>query len=434
MATNKTRLTLKPRNWVRPYLQRTEDRACLVVHRRGGKSFGCLQDLILKCHTHTRKGLKSSPLRYGYFAPTQAQAKKIAWSYLKTFTHQIPGVIKNESELWIRFQNGAEIGLYSGENYERARGLYFDGVVLDEYADIPPDAWESVIEPCLLDYKGWATFVGTPKGKNAFWRVYQHSLKDPEWFSLCLKASESGLIPSDQLARMKATRESNVFEREFECSFSSDIPGTIYAKEVEDALRLGHVCDFEPDRGPVWTTWDLGSPQNSACIYWQISGMRRTVIDCDISASMTLEERVGHMQAKGYDYGGHLLPHDSAARQPNGLTFAEELRKAGLSNVQTIPRTHDKELRINATKKAFPNIWFRDRQTTHLRDALSQYHYKEATDGTGWITNKISHGWESHPSDAFSMLAEAELHDMLTDQQSHAKRRRRPRINAGTGY
>ena len=102
--------------------------------------------------------------------------------------------------------------------------------------------------------------------------------------------------------------------------------------------------------------------------------------------------------------------------------------------MQTIPRTHDKELRINATKKAFPNIWFRDKPTTHLRDALSQFHYKEATDGTGWITNKISHGWESHPSDAFSMLAEAELHDMLTDQQSHAKRRRRPRINAGTGY
>ena len=128
--------------------------------------------------------MKSAPLRYAYFAPTQAQAKKIAWSYLKTFTHQIPGVIKNESELWIRFQNGSEIGLYSGEAVERCRGLYFDGCIIDEAGDFKSDAWEAVIEPCLIDYKGWATFVGTPKGKNLFWRIYQHSLKDPEWFSL----------------------------------------------------------------------------------------------------------------------------------------------------------------------------------------------------------------------------------------------------------
>lgn len=432
--SEKITIKLNPRPWVKPYLQRTEDRACLVVHRRGGKSFACIQDLIYRAHTHQRKGMESSPLRYGYFSPTLGQAKKIAWNYLKTFTHQIPGVIKNESELWIRFSNGAEIGLYSGENYERCRGLYFDGVIIDEAGDMPPDAWTSVIEPCLLDYKGWATFIGTPKGKNSFWRIYQHSLKDREWFSLCLRASDSGLIDSETLKRMKATRDPSVFEREFECSFSSDIPGTIYAKEVEEALSLGHVCDFEPEKTGVYTTWDLGSPTNTAVIYWQISGMRRMVIDCDISASMTLEERVSHMVAKGYNYSGHLLPHDSAARQPNGLTFAEELRKAGLDNVQTIPRTHDKELRINATKKAFPNIWFRDKPTIHLRDALSQYHYKEATDGSGYITNKISHGWESHPSDAFSMLAEAEMHNMLADKQSIAKKRKTPRVNGGTAY
>ena len=430
----KVTIELKPRDWVKPYLERTQDRACLVVHRRGGKSFGCLQDLIYKAHTHKRKGMDTAPLRYGYMAPTASQAKKIAWNYLKGFTQDIPGVTKNESELWVRFANGAEIGLYSGEAYERIRGLYADGFVLDEYADIPPDAWESVVEPCLLDYKGWATFIGTPKGKNAFWRIYQHSINDPDWFSLRLKASESGLIPQDQLEKLRRTREASVFEREFECSFSSDIPGTIYAREVEDALNAGHICDFEPEKTGVWTTWDIGSPQNTAVIYWQISGMTRKVIDCDISAGMTLEERVSHMIAKGYNYSGHLLPHDSAAKQPNGLTFAEELRKAGLSNVQSIPRTHDKELRINATKKAFPNIWFREKQTIYLRDALSQYHYKQSTDGSGWITSKISHGWESHPADAFSMLAEAELHQMLSREQSSTKTRKKPIVRPGAGY
>ncbi len=427
-------IELIPREWARPYLERTEDRACLVVHRRGGKSFACLQDIIARAHNYTRRGMKSAPLRYGYFAPTQSQAKKIAWNYLKTFTHQIPGVQKNESELWIKFSHGAEIGLYSGENYERARGLYFDGVVLDEYADIPPDAWESVIEPCLIDYQGWATFIGTPKGKNAFWRTYQHSLKDPEWFSLCLKASESGIIESDTLKKLKATRDPKVYAREFECDFSADIPGAIYAGDMEKALSAGRVQEFEPSRAGVWTTWDLGSPENTAVIYWQVEGLQRKVIDTDLGLSLTLEERVAHMNAKGYAFAGHLLPHDSAARQPNGLTFAEEARKAGLDNVQTIPRTSNVQLRINATKKAFPNVWFRESKTQHLRDALSQYHYKEATDGSGWISNAIHHGWESHPSDAFGMLAEADLHGMIAKKQSVEKRLRKPRVLGGAGY
>lgn len=432
--SNPVKLVIKPRKWARSYLNRTEDRACLVIHRRGGKSFGCIQDLIVKALTHKRRGMESAPLRYGYFAPTQTQAKKIAWNYLKQFTHQIPGVEKNESELWVRFKNGAEIGLYSGENYERARGLYFDGVVMDEYADIPPDAWESVIEPCLIDYNGWATFIGTPKGKNAFWRTYQQSLKGDDWFSLLLKASESEIIPKQQLDRMKASRDHKIFAREFECDFSADIPGAIYAGEMETALSSGRVCDFEPDLNGVWTTWDLGSPENTAVIYWQIQGMRRVVIDTDIGLPMTLEERVAHMHSKGYLYSGHLLPHDSAAKQPNGLTFAEEARKAGLKNVQTIPRTSDVQLRINSTKRAFPNIWFREKTTQHLRDALSQYHYKESTDGSGWITSSIHHGWESHPSDAFGMLSEADLHGMLSHQQSSERKFKKPRVVGGAGY
>lgn len=431
---SKLKITLKPRDWVRPYLQRKENRACLVVHRRGGKSFGCIQDLIYRAHTHKRKGMKSAPLRYGYFAPTAIQAKKIAWKYLKNFTHKIPGVEKNEAELWIRFENGAEIGLYSGENYERARGLYFDGVVLDEYADIPPDAWESVIEPCLIDYDGWATFIGTPKGKNAFWEVYEFSKTAPGWFSLMLKASESGIIEEKALKELKATRDPKIYAREFECDFSADIPGAIYAREMEIALAQGRVQEFNPSSAGVWTTWDLGSPENTAVIYWQVEGMQRKVIETDLGLSLTLEERVAHMLGKGYTFAGHLLPHDSAARQPNGLTFAEEARKAGLQNVITIPRTTDVQIRINATKKAFPNVWFRDKQTKHLRNALSQYHYKESTDGSGWITNTIHHGWESHPSDAFGMLAEAEIHGLLSREQSVATRMKRPKMVGGRGY
>ena len=82
-------------------------------------------------------------------------------------------------------------------------------MVLDEYADQDPRAWAEVIRPCLSDRKGWATFIGTPKGRNSFYDVWAGNtetgwigaINDQEsWYSLILKASETGLVDKDELA------------------------------------------------------------------------------------------------------------------------------------------------------------------------------------------------------------------------------------------
>ncbi len=153
---------IRPRRQFRSYLERDKRWACMVVHRRGGKTFGCIQDLLNKAFTTERAG---PPLRFAYIAPTRDQAKDIAWGYIKTFLSPLPGVKINEADLIATLPNGATIRLYSGESYERMRGLYLDGVVIDEYADIDPAAWHSVIRPCLSDYNGWATFIGTNPDK-----------------------------------------------------------------------------------------------------------------------------------------------------------------------------------------------------------------------------------------------------------------------------
>jgi phage terminase large subunit len=101
-----------------------------------------------------------------------------------------------ETELWVELPNGARIRLYGADNYDRMRGLYFDGVIIDEPADIDPRAWPMVIRPTLSDYQGWATFIGTPKGRNAFYSIDrdQDGLELPDWFRLTLKASETNLL------------------------------------------------------------------------------------------------------------------------------------------------------------------------------------------------------------------------------------------------
>jgi hypothetical protein len=124
------------------YHNRKQRWACVAAHRRCGKTVACINDLIKGALTCTKPNA-----RFAYIAPLFTQAKDVAWTYLKHFTATIPGVETNESELRVDLPNGARIRLYGADNYDRMRGIYLDGVVLDEYADMDPRAWAEVIRP-----------------------------------------------------------------------------------------------------------------------------------------------------------------------------------------------------------------------------------------------------------------------------------------------
>jgi len=164
----------KPREVMRAFHSRTERFACLVAHRRCGKTVAAVNDLIRDAMTIDRENV-----RVGYIAPYYNQAKSIAWDYAKHYSMAIPGIKINESELRIDYPNGARLRLFGADNYDSMRGLYFDAVVLDEPADFPMNAWQTVIRPALADRKGRATFIGTPKGKNEFWETYHMAKEDP---------------------------------------------------------------------------------------------------------------------------------------------------------------------------------------------------------------------------------------------------------------
>ena len=117
-----------------------------------------------------------------------------------------------------------------------------------------------------------------------------------------------------------------------------------------------------------------------------------------------------------------------------GCLLPTNAGRAGLQNVKTIPVTASTQIRIDATKRSLSSTWFRASTTQHLRDALNHYHYVESKDKTGWISNVIHKGWETHPADAFGMLAEAELHGFLSRPQHLATRKKRPKIINGQGY
>ena len=162
-------LPYAPRRVFLPYHARAQRWSCIVAHRRCGKTVACINDMIKRALM-----LQRSHGRYAYVAPFLAQAKEVAWEYLKRYAAPII-TDKNEGELWVELMNGSRIRLHGADNPDRLRGNYLDGVVLDEFGDMRPSIWGGVIRPMLADRLGWATFIGTPKGRNEFAKVYERS-------------------------------------------------------------------------------------------------------------------------------------------------------------------------------------------------------------------------------------------------------------------
>jgi hypothetical protein len=204
----------------------------IVAHRRLGKTVAVINHVVKQALRCRRK----APF-YAYLAPYFRQAKAVAWGYLKEFTAPLPGRKVNETELWVEIGRGARIRLFGADNPDALRGLYFDGVVLDEYADMKEGAWTDVIRPALSDRKGFAVFIGTPRGHNAFYDLYRNALRDPAWFTAVYPASKTGLLPAEELASARVQMTEAKYRQEYECDF--DVSGEetlIPFALVEDAV------------------------------------------------------------------------------------------------------------------------------------------------------------------------------------------------------
>ncbi len=383
---------------------RKERWACIVAHRRAGKTVACINELIKAALTCQ----KPDP-RFAYLAPYYTQAKDVAWNYLKKFSSVIPGVENNESELRVDFPNGARIRLYGADNYDRMRGLYLDGVVLDEPADMDPRAWPEVIRPALSDRKGWATFIGTPKGRNAFWEVWDLAGKDDAWFRAMLKASSTGLVDFEELEDARKSMTPEQYEQEYECSFDAAIMGAYYGKGIADAEREGRICDLPEDKAiPVHTAWDLGKGQDSTAIwFFQVSPNGLRVLDHYSNIGQELDHYAAELQSRGYKYGTHYLPHDArAVILGMKRTRVEQLQDLLKGDDFRIVDNHTVEDGINAGRMTLKQCWFDAYKCKFGLEALRQYR-TEYDEKSKAFKKTPKHDWTSHTADAFRYMAMA---------------------------
>ena len=172
----------------------------------------------------------------------------IAWVYLKDATQDMAVEIR-ESDLSIELPNGSKISLFGSDNIHALRGLYFDGVILDEMADMRPSLWAEVLLPTLADRQGWAVCIGTPRGKgNQFYDFAELSKQSLDWYHLTLRADTSGILPPKELQSLKDQMSEAQYDQEFLVSFTAAIIGTYYATIITRIEQNGQVKDIPYDR------------------------------------------------------------------------------------------------------------------------------------------------------------------------------------------
>ena len=189
----------------------------VAAGRRFGKSRLAAWLLVIKA-------LQSPSKDVWYIGPTFQQSKEIMWGMLKELL-QGTDLIESthENTATITLTNGRKISLKGSDRPDTLRGVGLYFVVLDEYASMKPEVWEKIIRPTLADVKGEALFIGTPEGKNHFYRIWEEAGKEEneDWEQFQYNSTDNPLIDPEEIKFARETMSTQAFRQEFEASFVS---------------------------------------------------------------------------------------------------------------------------------------------------------------------------------------------------------------------
>lgn len=383
---------------------------------------------------------------YWHVMPTLKQAKLVAWDMLKDFARPIPGHKANNSELEITYPNGNKVRLIGADDPDSLRGPALSGLSLDEFSQIPGQAFGEVLSKALGDHLGYAIFSGTIKGKDQLYQTYQSAKDNPEWYAVwqdidvSLRTEQGPTITALQRA-MEDDRKLVVqgvmtqaeFDQEWYLSPEAAIKGAIYGTELSAARQQGRITrvPFDPML-PVDTDWDIGFGDATAIWFSQSlrSGEIRLIDYYEASGealphyAAVLKQRA---RERGYVYGKHWAPWDFAATsfetgksrmeaaKEHGFTFSESPRAANTAEGQV-------EEGIHAVRLVLGRCWFDEQHCDAGLEALRHYRRDFNTRLNEFKAAPV-HDWASHGADAFRGLA---VRHQIPREKAERERQRLP--------
>ena len=395
------------RDWAKPFHASEKRYMVLVVHRRAGKTTAALNFMQVSA-------LKNSNRRYAYIAPTYKQAKNTAWAILKYYSKDIPGIEHRETDLTVRYPTGSTITLFGADSPDSLRGMGLAGVVFDEYSQQPSNIFSEIVRPMLVDHNGYAIWIGTPKGKNEFYRLYEHALNDPDRLALKLTVDDTKVIDAQEIEDARKSMSEDEFKQEWYCSFNASLKGSVYGTELAQLRSARRIKQVPHDTGEkVYTVWDLGVGAAMAVGFFQRIGSEMRMIDYwQGAANESLPEAIRAVNAKPYDYGKHFAPHDVTVREiSSGMPRVEIARNLGITF--DITPSMLVASGIEKAKILFSRLWVDETNCRLWLDAIAQY-CRGWDDTHGMFKDTPRHDWTSHAADVLRYAAIVESEMRLT--------------------
>jgi hypothetical protein len=347
----------------------------VVAGRRFGKTHLSIRELC--------KAARIPNQEVWYVAPSYKMAKNIVWRKLKNKLHSLNWILKaNESELTILLKNNSVISLKGADNYDSLRGVGLDLLVLDEFADIDPDAWFETLRPTLSDKMGKALFIGTPKGiGNWSYDIYQRSITDSEnWSSYQFTTIDGGRVSAQEIHQAQLDLDIRTFRQEYLATFETFSGRIYYSFE-----RKENVTKYTGTHATILVGMDFNIDPMSAVIAVQTGDTLHVIDEIRLFSSNT-EEMVEEIKQR-YPKSKVWVYPDPAGHQrkssAGGKTDMTILSNAGF--VVKAPRVHtpvrDRINSVNSrlcSSAGIRNLKI-DPQCKHTIEGLERQVYKEGS-------------------------------------------------------
>ena len=92
---------------------------------------------------------------------------------------------------------------------------------MDEAARVKQDAWETALQPALIDRKGEAIFISTPKGKNWFYNLYLRGITQDEsdYKSFNYTSWDNPTLDPSELEKRRLELPEDIYRQEIQAEF-----------------------------------------------------------------------------------------------------------------------------------------------------------------------------------------------------------------------
>jgi hypothetical protein len=284
----------------------------------------------------------------------------------------------------------------------------------------------------LADRAGWAAFIGTPKGRNAFYDVWRNSANNPDWFRVIIKADTSHIIPAEELDAMQEDMSPEEFDQEMLCSFEAAIKGAFYADQLRRMDAEGRICHLDIDRAVrVHTAWDLGRRDATAIWFIQAVGRERRCVDYYETSGADIPKFAEVLQDKrrdrGWIYGNHYFPLDIKVHMLDSpMSRLQTFQSVGIEPTYPLQQRSTMDA-INAVRRMLDRTWLDPAYCERGLEALRNYRREWDDQLKDFRTNPL-HDWSSHGATAMAEFA-CQYDDprSVTDDGSYRRNRFAPK-------